>query len=88
MLDRRGHRFRKNVLIPLAEMSVRPDVVFTRVKVAFFVDGCFWHACPEHGDLPRSNNGYWMPKLERNVRRDRLVDERLRVAGWIVVRLW
>jgi DNA mismatch endonuclease (patch repair protein) len=56
--------------------------------VAVFVDGCFWHACPDHGHQPRSNTDYWIPKLRGNAERDHLVDERLRTAGWIVVRLW
>jgi len=67
---------------------VRPDVAFTRRKVAVFVDGCFWHACPEHGSKPKSNEWYWSPKLARNVERDRAADEALAHAGWAVVRLW
>ena len=53
---------------------VRPDVVFTRARLAVFVDGCFWHCCPVHGNQPRANTDYWGPKLERNVHRDRAVD--------------
>ena len=53
-----------------------------------FVDGCFWHACPEHGSKPKSNEWYWSPKLARNVERDRAADEALAQAGWTVVRLW
>jgi len=53
-----------------------------------FVDGCFWHACPEHGSKPRANEWYWGPKLVRNVERDRINDAALILAGWTVVRLW
>jgi DNA mismatch endonuclease (patch repair protein) len=56
--------------------------------VAVFVDGCFWHACPEHGSKPRANEWYWSPKLIRNVERDRVNDAALILAGWTVVRLW
>lgn len=87
-LHRLGFRFRKNILIQLGPTSVRPDVIFTRAKVAVFVDGCFWHSCPDHGRAPNRNATYWLPKLERNTRRDRLVDAELRAAGWAVVRLW
>lgn len=83
-----GMRFRKNYELRLAALRVRPDIVFTRRKVAVFVDGCFWHGCPEHGTRPRVNQAYWDPKLERNRRRDCAVDSALRDAGWRVIRLW
>ncbi len=67
---------------------MRPDIVFTARKVAVFVDGCFWHCCPEHGSRPAANTWYWEPKLRRNVERDRAADAALGAAGWIVVRLW
>ncbi len=67
---------------------VRPDIAFTARKVAVFVDGCFWHACPQHGSKPRSNEWYWGPKLLKNVERDRVNDAALILAGWTVVRLW
>ena len=66
--------------------SVRPDIVFTRARLAVFVDGCFWHCCPIHGNQPRANTDYWRPKLARNVARDRAVDEALAAAGWSVLR--
>jgi len=87
-LHRRGHRFRKDHLLRIGTVRVRPDVVFTRWKVAVFVDGCFWHGCPEHQHLPRSNRDYWVPKLAANVERDRRVDAALASAGWVVVRIW
>ena len=52
------------------------------------MDGCFWHACPDHGSRPSVNQGYWNPKLARNVERDRMADSALELAGWRVVRLW
>lgn len=64
------------------------DLVFTRAKVAVFIDGCFWHGCPEHHRLPIENRDYWTTKLARNRARDRRADELLREAGWAVVRAW
>jgi len=62
--------------------------VFTRRKVAVFIDGCFWHACPDHFVMPRANVDYWAPKIERNQRRDREVDAALLAEGWTVLRFW
>ncbi|MEX1007083.1 MAG: very short patch repair endonuclease [Acidimicrobiia bacterium] len=87
-LHGRGLRFRKDLPLVVEGRKVRPDVVFTRARVAVFVDGCFWHGCPVHGRMPRSNAGYWVPKLRRNVERDRQIDEDLARAGWTVVRVW
>jgi DNA mismatch endonuclease, patch repair protein len=87
-LHRRGLRFRKNAPIRGDGWAVRPDVVFPRLKVAVFLDGCFWHACPDHGTTPRVNRSYWLPKLERNVTRDRLNDRLLGEAQWQVLRIW
>lgn len=87
-LHRLGYRYRKDLPIVLDEVRVRPDIVFTARKVAVFVDGCFWHVCPEHGRQPTSNEWYWTPKLRRNMERDRLVTDALRAAGWQVVRVW
>jgi DNA mismatch endonuclease (patch repair protein) len=87
-LHRRGHRFRVDYPLRLDGQLVRPDVVFTRAKVAVFVDGCFWHSCPQHGTTPRSNRDYWEPKLARNAYRDRANSEALRRSGWRVVRIW
>jgi DNA mismatch endonuclease (patch repair protein) len=87
-LHARGLRFRKDLLLRAPGRSVRPDVVFTRARVAVFIDGCFWHCCPEHGTEPQKNTGYWGPKLARNVARDRAVDKALAADGWKVVRGW
>jgi DNA mismatch endonuclease, patch repair protein len=83
-----GYRYRKDFRLDLPLRRVRPDIAFTRRKVAVFVDGCFWHACPEHGSKPKNNEWYWSPKLARNVERDRAADEALAQAGWTVIRLW
>lgn len=69
-------------------LSFRPDFVFRRERVAVFVDGCFWHACPVHGSVPSSNVDFWKGKLEANVARDRRADASLANSGWKVVRLW
>jgi DNA mismatch endonuclease (patch repair protein) len=83
-----GLRYRVGVSLLAGAARVRPDVVFTRAAVVLFVDGCYWHSCPEHGTSPRSNAAYWLPKLARNVERDRDNDAALAAAGWRVVRVW
>lgn len=84
---RRGLRFRKHLAI-VRGLRCKPDVVFTRVKVAVFVDGCFWHACPDHGTRPQANAEWWARKLEANIDRDRRYDAALQDAGWTVLRFW
>jgi DNA mismatch endonuclease (patch repair protein) len=64
------------------------DMAFPRQKLAVFVDGCFWHACPVHGSVPKVNSQYWPEKLRRNVERDQETTRRLQLAGWHVVRCW
>lgn len=88
LLHRSGLRFRKDLVVLAAGMRVRPDIVFTRARVAVFVDGCYWHRCPEHGRLPKRNLDYWLPKLARNEERDRASDQALAEDGWEVVRVW
>lgn len=83
-LWRRGLRYRVNKRVE----GVRPDVVFPTARIAIFVDGCFWHACPLHGTHPASNQAYWQKKLARNVERDAENNRSLHEAGWHVVRLW
>ncbi|WP_435055880.1 very short patch repair endonuclease [Micromonospora aurantiaca (nom. illeg.)] len=88
-LHRLGYRYRKDHRLDLpGGVRVRPDIVFTKRKVAVFVDGCFWHVCPQHGREPTRNEWYWSPKLRRNVERDRMADHALAGAGWRVVRIW
>lgn len=66
----------------------RPDIVFPTEKVAVFIDGCFWHGCPEHGSIPDSNSEWWEEKLQANVERDERHTEELEGAGWTVLRIW
>lgn len=66
----------------------RPDFVFRRKRVAVFVDGCFWHACPRHATRPKNNRAFWAAKLAANRARDRKVTRTLRALGWKVVRIW
>src|ERR1700685_514307 len=88
-LHRQGYRFRKDYRLDLAEgKRVRPDIAFTARRVAVFVDGCFWHCCPQHGSKPAVNVGYWDPKLRRNAERDGPADTALAAAGGEVVRVW
>jgi DNA mismatch endonuclease (patch repair protein) len=83
-----GLRFRVDHTIDTGGHRVRADIAFTRARVAVFVDGCFWHGCPEHGNRPRVNTGYWGPKLRRNVDRDKRNNRELEDAGWTVLRVW
>jgi DNA mismatch endonuclease, patch repair protein len=86
LLHRRGLRFRVHALLP--GLRRRSDIVFTRARVVVFVDGCFWHGCPEHGTWPKENADWWREKIEVNQRRDRDTDARLTAAGWTVIRVW
>lgn len=87
-LHAQGLRFRKDLPTRAGDRLIRPDVVFPRQRIAVFLDGCYWHACPEHGTSPRRNATYWSWKLERNVQRDLAVNEALADAGWRVIRIW
>jgi DNA mismatch endonuclease (patch repair protein) len=88
LLHASGRRYRKDFTIRAGETRVRADIVFTRQRLAVFVDGCFWHCCPEHGNRPRKNTAYWSEKLARNVARDQRVGEALADDGWRVIRIW
>lgn len=82
-----GHRYR--VVHPVPGNRRRTiDIAFPKARVAVFVDGCFWHGCPEHGTRPRANGQWWIAKLEANRARDADTDRKLRAAGWQVVRVW
>jgi DNA mismatch endonuclease, patch repair protein len=87
-LHRAGLRFRKDLPLVVGETRVRPDIVFTRARVAVFIDGCFWHCCPDHGNKPKANVEYWTSKLRRNRERDARVNRALAGAGWKVIRIW
>lgn len=73
---------------PLREMRRTADLLFRPAKVAVFVDGCFWHGCPQHFVPPKTNPGYWEEKIGGNIRRDRATDAQLEEAGWLVLRFW
>ena len=80
----RGFRYR----IHRRDLPGRPDIAFGPAKVAVFVDGCFWHNCPIHGTVPKSNTQWWEEKFNRNRERDRLKDEQLSEIGWISIHVW
>jgi DNA mismatch endonuclease (patch repair protein) len=86
-LARKGLRFRKHVRA-IPELRREVDVVFRSRKVAVFVDGCFWHGCPEHPRPSKSNSEWWSAKIARNQARDRETEELLEQAGWLVLRVW
>ena len=86
-LHRHGLRFRVDHPLPGLPRR-RADVVFTRARIAVFVDGCFWHSCPEHATSPASNAEWWRVKLDKNVTRGRETDRYLADAGWTVLRFW
>lgn len=83
-----GLRYRVDALLPLRGVRRKADLLFIGPQVAVFVDGCFWHACPQHGSRPKSNGSWWREKLDGNVRRDRNTDCQLRDAGWEPIRVW
>ncbi|WP_425412879.1 very short patch repair endonuclease [Micromonospora humi] len=87
-LHARGHRYRVALPIMTGGRRVRPDLVYPKRKLVVFVDGCFWHRCPEHGRAPSDPTGYWAVKLQRNVDRDIAVTASLEEDGWRVLRLW
>jgi len=86
-LHRRGARFFVD-RAPLPGLRRRADLVFPRKRVAVYVDGCFWHSCPQHATSPKNNAQWWADKLAANVVRDRDTDARLADAGWRVLRIW
>ncbi|MGC4109826.1 MAG: very short patch repair endonuclease [Nocardioides sp.] len=86
-LHRQGFRYRVNLPVPGLPRR-RADLTFARQKLAVFVDGCFWHGCPEHATLPKRNSTWWKMKLQRNCERDRETDRHLITLGWRVLRVW
>src|SRR5438874_1760060 len=65
----------------------KPDFVFPKLRLALFVDGCFWHGCPRHGTTPKTNRSFWENKFSRNKERDKNVNQELRKRGWRVIRI-
>ncbi len=76
-----GHR-------PERSLRRTADIVFTKQRIAVFIDGCYWHSCPEHGTTARANASYWSEKLAQNVARDADTTSRLEAVGWVVMRFW
>lgn len=87
ILHRAGYRYRVDYR-PSRRVRSRADIVFTRAKIAVYLDGCFWHGCPLHATLPKRNADYWVPKLTRNRERDMEVTDALTSEGWLVLRYW
>ncbi len=83
----RGLRYRV-AMRPVRQVRRSADLVFTRAHVAVFLDGCFWHGCPEHFQLPATNRAYWEPKIAANAARDAETDRLLAAEGWTVLRFW
>jgi len=78
-----GLRYRLKYKLP-----GKPDLVMVSARLAVFVDGCFWHGCPDHGVRPADNSDYWNEKIEGNIRRDERINSQLRKLSWTVMRLW
>jgi DNA mismatch endonuclease, patch repair protein len=83
-----GGKIIRNSKFKIRHFKVRPDFIFPELKLAIFVDGCFWHGCPKHGTKPKGNAVFWRRKFSRNIARDRLVTRTLRKTGWHVLRIW
>ena len=84
-VHRAGYRYRLN---SGAGLPGTPDIVLRRFRLAIFVDGCFWHGCPRHGTIPKTNTHFWTAKILRNQHRDKRVDRSLKSLGWNVLRVW
>ncbi|GAA1506124.1 very short patch repair endonuclease [Nocardioides humi] len=82
-----GYRYRVDFRLE-PSLRCRGDIVFTRRKVVVFVDGCFWHGCPDHATAPRNNAEWWREKLAANVARDERNRRALEALGWAVIRVW
>lgn len=87
-LRRELHRLGIRYRIHLRSLPGSPDIALTRAKIAVFVDGCFWHRCPDHGTAPKNNGAWWASKLEANVERDRRKDTELSALGWLSIHVW
>ncbi|WP_406483248.1 very short patch repair endonuclease [Streptomyces sp. NBC_01615] len=87
LLHAAGLRYRVNVPVPgMPRRTI--DIAFGKAKIAIFLDGCFWHGCPEHATQPKANAEWWRAKLDKNMLRDRETTQHLEDAGWTVLRFW
>ncbi|MEU4359575.1 very short patch repair endonuclease [Streptomyces virginiae] len=87
LLHAAGLRYRVNLPVPgMRRRTI--DIAFTRARIAVFLDGCFWHGCPQHATRPKANAEWWRAKLEKNMSRDRETTAHLEDAGWTVLRFW
>ncbi|MEV7858184.1 very short patch repair endonuclease [Streptomyces hirsutus] len=87
ILHAAGLRYRVNVPVPgMPRRTI--DIAFTKARIAIFLDGCFWHGCPQHATQPKANAAWWRAKLDKNMARDRETSEHLREQGWTVLRFW
>ncbi|MFH9735913.1 very short patch repair endonuclease [Streptomyces sp. NPDC017260] len=87
LLHAAGLRYRVNMPVPgMPRRTI--DIAFTKARVAIFLDGCFWHGCPQHATHPKANAAWWRTKLDKNMARDRETSEHLRKEGWTVLRFW
>ena len=87
ILHSRGVRYRVNSA-PVPGLRTKADLVWKGLRLAVFIDGCFWHGCPEHATRPKANEAWWAEKLDTNVQRDRRTDRELTSRGWTVLRFW
>ncbi|UNZ18551.1 very short patch repair endonuclease [Streptomyces sp. 891-h] len=87
LVHAQGARYRVSAR-PLPDLRRTADMVFRSAKIAVFIDGCYWHGCAEHYVPPKTNSGYWSDKVARNIARDRDTDQKLKEAGWLVLRFW
>ncbi|MCY8698783.1 very short patch repair endonuclease [Bacillus spizizenii] len=81
---RRGIRFRKNV----KNLKGKPDIAIKKYKIVIFIDSCFWHGCPLHGRIPKSNVEFWNNKIKRNIERDKSINQYYTRKGWNILRIW
>lgn len=86
-LHRRGLRYRVDTRV-IPEIRRRADIVLSKLRIAIFIDGCFWHGCPVHGTWPKANAAFWREKIMTNKARDADTNRRLAAAGWTVLRFW
>jgi len=83
LLWAKGLRYRLKTKLP-----GKPDMVFPAARLAVFVDGCFWHRCPDHFKMPTTRPEFWKEKISGNIQRDKKVNEQLKKEGWTVLRFW